>query len=63
MFGDLDGCEWMSVSSGQPKAIKRLCVCVCVRVCLCVCVLCEVCVYCLSVLDIRCVFGLFADLF
>jgi len=36
MFGDLDGCEWMSVSSGQPKAVKRLCVRVRVRVCLCV---------------------------
>ena len=37
---DQVGCEWVSVSSGtglpglyQTKAVKRLCVCVCVRAC------------------------------
>jgi len=37
MSGDQDGCEWVNVSSGtglpglsRTKAIKRLCVCVCV---------------------------------
>ena len=36
MSDDQDGCEWVSVSSGTslpgfpgPKAVKRLCVCVC----------------------------------
>jgi len=38
MSDDQDGCEWVSVTSVpaypgslRPKAIKRLCVCVCVR--------------------------------
>ena len=37
MSDDQDGCEWVSVSSGtglpelsRTKAVKRLCVCVCV---------------------------------
>ena len=38
MFDDQDGCEWVNVSSGTglpyttpgQKAVKRLCVCVCV---------------------------------
>ena len=37
MSSDQDGCEWVSVSSGTglpgPKAVKRLCVCVCVHAC------------------------------
>jgi len=39
MSDDQVGCEWVSVSSGtglpglyQTKAVKRLCVCACVRV-------------------------------
>jgi len=39
MSDDQVGCEWVSVSSGtglpvssRTKAVKRLCVCVCVRV-------------------------------
>jgi len=39
MFDDQVFCEWVSVSSGtglpglsRIKAVKRLCVCVCVRV-------------------------------
>ena len=38
MFVDQVGCEWVSVSSGtglpglsRTKAVKRLCVCVCVQ--------------------------------
>ena len=34
MSDDQDGCEWVNVSSGTglpgQKAVKRLCVCVCV---------------------------------
>ena len=40
MSDDQVGCEWVSVSSGtglprlsRTKAVKRLCVCVCVHVC------------------------------
>jgi len=40
MSDDQVGCEWVSVSSGtglprlsRTKAVKRLCVCVCVRAC------------------------------
>jgi len=43
MSDDQDGCEWASVFSGtglprlsRTKAVKRLCVCVCLSVCLCV---------------------------
>ena len=36
MSDDQDGCEWVNVSSGTSlpgqKAIKRLCVCVCVSI-------------------------------
>jgi len=29
MSDDHDGCEWVNVSCPRQKAVKRLCVCVC----------------------------------